>query len=237
MTLGIVPPPLFPRLFLDASSQRSARVCTLRLRYNRGNGGQGIIQKLTCTVWACVYFYFNLFLLCASSVCAFLDCIFRDELCFYDWSRTYCGTGRYTKAGNLLSIRLGCPSYPPERKLVPRFMWMHFFFTQHSRFVVITLLLQHEPDKRPTALELSQSPLLPSRLEDEYFKGALRMMGWFSFFFFSFGIVSFTFLVDSQTRLSSSSDSLKFPIQAASSSVQNLSRWYRSRPTGIRFLE
>jgi len=43
---------------------------------------------------------------------------------------------------------------------------------------VITLLLQHEPDKRPTALELSQSSLLPSRLEDEYFKGALRMMGW-----------------------------------------------------------
>ena len=43
---------------------------------------------------------------------------------------------------------------------------------------VISLLLQHEPDKRPTALELSQSPLLPSRLEDEYFKGALRMMGW-----------------------------------------------------------
>jgi hypothetical protein len=46
-------------------------------------------------------------------------------------------------------------------------------------FAVISLLLQHEPDKRPTALELSQSPLLPSRLEDEYFKGALRMIGWF----------------------------------------------------------
>ena len=60
------------------------------------------------------------------------------------------------------------------------------FFTQGSLFAVITLLLQHEPDKRPTALELSQSPLLPSRLEDEYFKGALRMMGWFhsSFMFF-----------------------------------------------------
>jgi hypothetical protein len=32
---------------------------------------------------------------------------------------------------------------------------------------VISLLLQ------------SQSPLLPSRLEDEYFKRALRMIGWF----------------------------------------------------------
>ncbi|KAK0199520.1 kinase-like domain-containing protein [Desarmillaria ectypa] len=41
---------------------------------------------------------------------------------------------------------------------------------------LITWLLQHEPDDRPTALELSQSPLLPSRLEDEYFKGALKMM-------------------------------------------------------------
>ncbi|KAF8920390.1 hypothetical protein CPB85DRAFT_1429191 [Mucidula mucida] len=42
---------------------------------------------------------------------------------------------------------------------------------------IITSLLQHDPDDRPTALELSQSTLLPSRLEDEYFKGALRMMG------------------------------------------------------------
>ncbi|KAK0477848.1 kinase-like domain-containing protein [Armillaria novae-zelandiae] len=41
---------------------------------------------------------------------------------------------------------------------------------------IITWLLQHEPEDRPTALELSQSPLLPSRLEDEYFKGALKMM-------------------------------------------------------------
>ncbi|KAH9487410.1 eIF-2-alpha kinase GCN2 [Psilocybe cubensis] len=41
---------------------------------------------------------------------------------------------------------------------------------------IITWLLQHDPDKRPTALELSQSPLLPERLEDEYFKNALRLM-------------------------------------------------------------
>ncbi|KAJ7650439.1 kinase-like domain-containing protein [Roridomyces roridus] len=41
---------------------------------------------------------------------------------------------------------------------------------------IITCLLDHDPDTRPTALELSQSPLLPSRLEDEYFKGALGVM-------------------------------------------------------------
>jgi eukaryotic translation initiation factor 2-alpha kinase 4 len=43
-------------------------------------------------------------------------------------------------------------------------------------FLVITWLLKHNPDERPTALELSQSSLLPPRLEDEYFKGALKMM-------------------------------------------------------------
>ncbi|KAI0954220.1 hypothetical protein AcV7_007513 [Taiwanofungus camphoratus] len=41
---------------------------------------------------------------------------------------------------------------------------------------IITWLLQHNPNDRPTALELSQSSLLPPRLEDEYFKGALKMM-------------------------------------------------------------
>ncbi|KAG5641706.1 hypothetical protein DXG03_004410 [Asterophora parasitica] len=41
---------------------------------------------------------------------------------------------------------------------------------------IITWLLQHRPDDRPTALELSQSALLPQRLEDEYFKGALNLM-------------------------------------------------------------
>ena len=55
---------------------------------------------------------------------------------------------------------------------------MYFFYSSSPfAYAVITLLLQHEPDKRPTALELSQSSLLPPRLEDEYFKGALRMMG------------------------------------------------------------
>ena len=66
------------------------------------------------------------------------------------------------------------------RQRESKFYLFFYIYTQaHYFFAVITLLLQHEPDKRPTALELSQSPLLPSRLEDEYFKGALRMMGWF----------------------------------------------------------
>ncbi|KAI0066910.1 Serine/threonine-protein kinase [Artomyces pyxidatus] len=41
---------------------------------------------------------------------------------------------------------------------------------------IINWLLQHDPDQRPTALELSQSSYLPPRIEDEYFKGALKMM-------------------------------------------------------------
>lgn len=41
---------------------------------------------------------------------------------------------------------------------------------------IITWLLRHDPGERPTALELSQSSFLPPRMEDEYFKGALRMM-------------------------------------------------------------
>lgn len=45
---------------------------------------------------------------------------------------------------------------------------------------VITWLLQHDPDKRPTALELSQSSLLPKRMGEEYFRHALGMMGMLS---------------------------------------------------------
>lgn len=41
---------------------------------------------------------------------------------------------------------------------------------------IISWLLQHRPEDRPTALELSRSPLLPHKLEDEYFKGALALM-------------------------------------------------------------
>ena len=37
-------------------------------------------------------------------------------------------------------------------------------------------MLQHNPNERPSALQLSQSPLLPPRIEDEYFKEALQMM-------------------------------------------------------------
>jgi translation initiation factor 2-alpha kinase 4 len=42
---------------------------------------------------------------------------------------------------------------------------------------IITWLLQHEPASRPTALELSQSDLMPARVEDENIKSALSMIG------------------------------------------------------------
>ncbi|KAG6856809.1 hypothetical protein H0H87_000506 [Tephrocybe sp. NHM501043] len=48
--------------------------------------------------------------------------------------------------------------------------------SRHRQREIITWLLQHRPEDRPTASELSQSPLLPSRIEDEYFKGALNLM-------------------------------------------------------------
>ena len=73
-----------------------------------------------------------------------------------------------------------------ESKLNVLKIYVDAFLLKACTIAVITLLLQHEPDKRPTALELSQSPLLPSRLEDEYFKGALRMMGWFHSLVFFF---------------------------------------------------
>ncbi|KAJ3566582.1 hypothetical protein NP233_g6910 [Leucocoprinus birnbaumii] len=41
---------------------------------------------------------------------------------------------------------------------------------------IITQLLQHDPNNRPSALELSESPLMPPKLEDESFKGALNLM-------------------------------------------------------------
>jgi translation initiation factor 2-alpha kinase 4 len=42
---------------------------------------------------------------------------------------------------------------------------------------VIELLLEHDPDKRPSALQLSRSEHLPETLEDEYVKEALPMIG------------------------------------------------------------
>lgn len=42
---------------------------------------------------------------------------------------------------------------------------------------IIVWLLQHEPAKRPTALELSQSDLMPARVEDENIKSALSVIG------------------------------------------------------------
>ncbi|KAK2467467.1 hypothetical protein APHAL10511_000322 [Amanita phalloides] len=53
------------------------------------------------------------------------------------------------------------PSWDPQRR---------------SQKEIITSLLQHNPDDRPTAAELSQSQLLPPKVEDEYFKGALKLI-------------------------------------------------------------
>ncbi|KAF9482948.1 hypothetical protein BDN70DRAFT_828321 [Pholiota conissans] len=39
---------------------------------------------------------------------------------------------------------------------------------------IITWLLQHQPEKRPSATELSESALLPRRMEYEFYKDALR---------------------------------------------------------------
>lgn len=48
---------------------------------------------------------------------------------------------------------------------------------RESQQKIIRWLLQHDPAQRPTAIELSQSSLMPPRMEDEYFRGALQMMG------------------------------------------------------------
>lgn len=48
--------------------------------------------------------------------------------------------------------------------------------SQRDHCTVIHWLLQHDPARRPTAIQLSQSPLLPPRVEDEYFKAALNVM-------------------------------------------------------------
>lgn len=45
--------------------------------------------------------------------------------------------------------------------------------------LVITWLLQHDPAKRPTPVELSESPLMPPRVEDEQFKNTLGTIGMF----------------------------------------------------------
>lgn len=41
---------------------------------------------------------------------------------------------------------------------------------------VITSLLQHDIDKRPSAQELSESDLLPPKVQEEYFRNALHVM-------------------------------------------------------------
>jgi eukaryotic translation initiation factor 2-alpha kinase 4 len=49
-------------------------------------------------------------------------------------------------------------------------------FTRAAQKEIITALLQHDPAKRPTAVELFQSPLLPQQMEDAYFREASRLM-------------------------------------------------------------
>ena len=49
-------------------------------------------------------------------------------------------------------------------------------FTRVAQKEIITALLQHDPAKRPTAVELFQSPLLPQQMEDAYFREASRLM-------------------------------------------------------------
>ena len=58
MTLGIVNPyPLkFTLSFLTSLQKRLVHACTFLLKYSQGSVGRGIIQKLTCTVWAYVIF-------------------------------------------------------------------------------------------------------------------------------------------------------------------------------------
>lgn len=54
--------------------------------------------------------------------------------------------------------------------------WCLFSPSQQSNPIVITSLLQHDVSLRPTAQQLASSGLLPSRIEDEYFRDALSVM-------------------------------------------------------------
>ena len=101
------------------NSKRLVLVCTLHLKYNRGNEGQGIIRKLTCTVWVCVFQIYPC-LNCYS--CAYI-LLFR--LYFLRWIillrlerniLLYLKIYDTTKAWYPHSIWLGCSSYLPERK-------------------------------------------------------------------------------------------------------------------------
>ncbi|KAJ1309999.1 hypothetical protein OPQ81_006755 [Rhizoctonia solani] len=47
---------------------------------------------------------------------------------------------------------------------------------RHRQRKIIEMLLEHDPDKRPSALQLSRSEYLPETLEDEYVKEALPMI-------------------------------------------------------------
>ncbi|KAF8610330.1 Serine/threonine-protein kinase [Ceratobasidium sp. AG-I] len=47
---------------------------------------------------------------------------------------------------------------------------------RHNQQQIIELLLEHDPEKRPSALQLRRNELLPETLEDEYVKEALPMI-------------------------------------------------------------
>ncbi|KAG8745969.1 hypothetical protein FRC10_006532 [Ceratobasidium sp. 414] len=48
--------------------------------------------------------------------------------------------------------------------------------SRHRQRKIIEMLLEHDPDKRPSALQLSRSEYVPETLEDEYVKEALPMI-------------------------------------------------------------
>ncbi|KAG8705429.1 hypothetical protein FRC08_001676 [Ceratobasidium sp. 394] len=48
--------------------------------------------------------------------------------------------------------------------------------SRHCQRKIIEMLLEHDPEKRPSALQLSRSEYLPETLEDEYVKEALPMI-------------------------------------------------------------
>lgn len=64
-----------------------------------------------------------------------------------------------------------------ERQRKSMFCFVSWLSQSLIPVAVITWLLQHSPEDRPSASELAESPLLPARLEDEYFKASLKTMG------------------------------------------------------------
>ncbi|KAH8828108.1 other/PEK/GCN2 protein kinase [Flagelloscypha sp. PMI_526] len=64
-----------------------------------------------------------------------------------------------------------------ERLRSPQIIFPHDWNTQlANQREIINLLLQHNPDNRPTAHELQNHRLIPPRIGDEYFREALHML-------------------------------------------------------------